>query len=199
MSSAQRQKRTCSALPGLSSFHGVWRHNLSAVAHRLDAKEGWIALTKRSRKRVRQRLFEGSHVDAFEDRIDLSRRPGIGEVPTGARRLCDVGYAEFGDLCPLCTGRLASVPAARRGSAEHIPPHAMGGVVHTRTCVKCNAGSALARPNYSDGGHRPTPHGSLLQVCQAFELAVMFYSGPLRTGNLRSLYPAPPPMVCMAY
>jgi hypothetical protein len=37
------------------------------------------------------------------------------------------------------------------------------------------------------------------QVCQAFELAVMFYSGPLRTGNLRSLYPAPPPMVCMAY
>jgi hypothetical protein len=101
-------------------------------------------MTKRSRKRARPRPLEGLHVDAFGDRIDLSRQPGVGEISTEARRLCDVGYAEFGDLCPLCIGRLAPTPVGRRGSAEHVPPHALRGVVHTRTCLKCNAGGALA-------------------------------------------------------
>jgi hypothetical protein len=101
-------------------------------------------LTRRSRKRVRQRFSESLHIDVFGDRILLSRRPGPGEISTVVRRLCDIGYAEFEDICPLCTGSLASTPANRRGSAEHVPPLALGGIVRTRTCVECNGNGALA-------------------------------------------------------
>lgn len=93
---------------------------------------------------MRPRLFEGLHLDAFGDRIFLSRRPSPGEISTVVRHLCDIGYAEFGDICPLCTGSLASTPASRRGSAEHVPPLALGGIVRTRTCVECNSNGALA-------------------------------------------------------
>jgi hypothetical protein len=68
----------------------------------------------------------------------------MGEIPTGVRRLCEVGYSEFRDLCPLCTGRLTPTPAGSLGSAEHVPPYALGGVVRTRTCVECNSGGARA-------------------------------------------------------
>src|SRR5262249_18851499 len=128
-------------LPRLRSMGGTFCPPWLVGSMRAEER---IALTKRSRKRVRPRLLEGLHVDAFGDRIDLSRRPGVGEVPTEARPLCEVGYAEFGDLCPLCTGRLAPSEAGRRGSSGTVPPHRLHGVVHTRTCVKCNAGGALA-------------------------------------------------------
>lgn|ERR1017187_8871072 len=106
--------------------------------------EGGIGLTSRSRKRPRQDPYEGLHADAFEDRIVLSRRPGAREVPTSVRHLCDVEYAEFGGLCPLCTERLAPTPASRLGTAEHVPPRALGGVIRTRTCLDCNARGASA-------------------------------------------------------
>ncbi len=60
------------------------------------------------------------------------------EVPTTARALCEVGYADFGGTCPLCTGRLPRTPGGRLGSAEDVPPHAVGGTVRTRTCPDCN-------------------------------------------------------------
>jgi hypothetical protein len=101
-------------------------------------------LPKQSRKRTRHQLPEGLHVDAFGDRIDLSRRPGAGEVPTDALHLCDVRNAEFGGLCPLCTGKLAPTPAGRPGTAEHVPQYTLGGVVLTRTCSDCNDRGALA-------------------------------------------------------
>lgn len=93
---------------------------------------------------MQQRLPEEVKVDAFGDRIDLSRRPGAGEVSTGALYLCDIGNAEFGDLCPLCTARLAPTPAGRLGSAEHVPQYTLGGVIRTRTCLNCNGRGALA-------------------------------------------------------
>ncbi len=101
-------------------------------------------MAKSSRKRKRRQLPDGLHVDAFEDRIDLTRRPGPGEVPTTARMFCEVGYADFGGICPLCAGRLPLTPGGRRGSAEEIPPHAVGGTVRTRTCPECNGRSAAA-------------------------------------------------------
>lgn len=100
-------------------------------------------MAKRSRKRRRRQLPDGLHVDAFGDRIDLTLRPGPAEVPTTARALCEVGYAEFDGKCPLCAGPLPSTPGGRLGSAEDVPPYAVGGTVRTRTCPDCNGrGSA---------------------------------------------------------
>lgn len=87
---------------------------------------------------MRRQLPDGLHVDAFGDRIDLTLRPGPDEVPTTAQALCDVGYAEFGGVCPLCTGPLPRTASGRLGSAEDVPPHAVGGIVRTRTCPDCN-------------------------------------------------------------
>lgn len=101
-------------------------------------------LAKSSRNRRRRQLPVGLHVDAFGDRIDLTLRPGPGEGPTNARALCDVGYADFGGMCPLRTERLPATPGGRLGSAEDVPPHALGGTVRTRTCPDCNVHGSLA-------------------------------------------------------
>lgn len=93
---------------------------------------------------MRRQLPDGLHVDAFGDRIDLTLRPGPGEVPTTAQVLCEVGYAEFGGICPLCTGPLPRTSGGRLGSAEDVPPHAVGGTVRTRTCPDCNHRGSIA-------------------------------------------------------
>jgi hypothetical protein len=58
--------------------------------------------------------------------------------------LSEVGYADFGGCCPLCTGWLPTTPGGRLGSAEDVPPRAVGGMVRTRTCGDCNGRSAAA-------------------------------------------------------
>jgi len=101
-------------------------------------------MAKANRKRKRRRLPDGLHVDVFGDHIDLTRQPGAGELLTTARAFREVGYADFGGICPLCTGRLPHTPGGRLGSAEDVPPHAVGGTVRTRTCPDCNGRSAAA-------------------------------------------------------
>ena len=101
-------------------------------------------MAKQNRNRKRRQLPDGLQIDAFGDRIDLTRRPAPGEVPTTARALCEVGYADFDGICPLCTGQLPRSPGGRLGSAEHIPPHAVGGTARTRTCPDCNGRASLA-------------------------------------------------------
>lgn len=101
-------------------------------------------MARRSRQRRRRELPNGLHIDTSGDRIDLTLAPGPDEVPTTARMLCEVGYADFGDVCPLCTDRLPLMPSGRRGSAEDVPPHAVGGRVRTRTCSECNTRGSLA-------------------------------------------------------
>jgi hypothetical protein len=95
-------------------------------------------MTRRSHARRPQRLPEGLCVDAFGDRIQLSRKPGTREIPTAGRELCEIGNADLGGICPLCTRALASVPDGPVGSAEHVPPRAVGGIARTRTCLECN-------------------------------------------------------------
>jgi hypothetical protein len=95
-------------------------------------------MTRPSRARRPRRLPEGLYVDAFGDRILLSRKPGTREIPTAGRELCEIGSADFGGICPLCTRAFASVPDGPVGSAEHVPPRAVGGIARTRTCLECN-------------------------------------------------------------
>jgi hypothetical protein len=101
-------------------------------------------MARGSQSRRPRQLPDGLHIDAFGARIDLTRKPGLGEVPTTARALCEIGYADFGGTCPLCTRRLTGTPAGRLGSAEHVPPLAVGGTVRTRTCQDCNSRGASA-------------------------------------------------------
>jgi hypothetical protein len=101
-------------------------------------------VTRRNRKRRRRVLPEALHIDAFASRIDLSLRPGPGEVPTVAQSWCDVGYSEFDGTCPLCLGSLPWTSSGRLGTAEHVPPYSVGGTVRTRTCPDCNARSSAA-------------------------------------------------------
>jgi hypothetical protein len=98
---------------------------------------------KHSRRRVRRQLPRGM-VDVFGDRIHLDLLPATGEVPVAAYAYCEAGYGDFGDTCPLCIGPLAAGGNENRGSAEHVPPHAVGGIVRTRTCTNCNGRGSLA-------------------------------------------------------
>lgn len=102
-------------------------------------------MARRSRTRRPRRLPERLHIGAFDDRIQLFRRRIPREIPAAARELCEVGTADLGGICPLCTSTLASAPDGRVGSAEHVPPHAVGGVVRTRTCPECNGWPRPAR------------------------------------------------------
>jgi hypothetical protein len=74
-------------------------------------------MTRRSHARRPRRLPEGLCVDAFGDRILLSRKPGTREMPTAGRELCEIGNADLGGICPLCTRALASVPDGPVGQA----------------------------------------------------------------------------------
>lgn len=99
-------------------------------------------MRKRSRKRYRKELPDGLHIDAFDSRIDLSLGPDPNEIPTVVHHLCEIDSHEF-EICPLCAGPLAVAENGRRGTAEHVPPFALGGFIRTRTCGTCNvAGSA---------------------------------------------------------
>jgi hypothetical protein len=135
-------------------------------------------MAKPGRNRKRRQLPDGLHVDAFGDRIDLTRGPGPGEVPTTARALCEVGYADFGGTCPLCTGRLPRTPSGRLGSAEDVPPHAVGGTVRTRTCPDCNGLAPRLKPTFAHlqglpAGRRCLP-GSLVAPCLWAQVDVDF-------------------------
>jgi hypothetical protein len=101
-------------------------------------------MSRRGRDRRRRQLPNGLYIDAFGDRIDLTLRPEPNEIPTTARLLCEVGYDDFGGTCPLCTQALPRAPSGRLGSAEHVPPYAVGGVVRTRTCPDCNSRGSSA-------------------------------------------------------
>jgi hypothetical protein len=68
----------------------------------------------------------------------------IRQVPTTARELCEVGYAGFGDTCPLCTRPLPRTSGGQRGSAEMFHRTRVGGTVRTRTCPNCNGRGSLA-------------------------------------------------------
>jgi hypothetical protein len=94
-------------------------------------------MARRSRTRRPRRLPERLHIDAFDDRIQLSRRPTRREIPTAAPELCEVGAADLGGICPLCTSTWLPLPMAGSARRSHVP-HAVGGVVRTRTCPECN-------------------------------------------------------------
>lgn len=62
--------------------------------------------------------------------IEVRHAPSEADVRIDAKVLAEIGYHEF-DRCPIC---LAPGPTDR----EHLPPESMGGIVRTRTCVRCN-------------------------------------------------------------
>src|SRR5207247_4682198 len=104
------------------------------LRRRLDNEEHAVERGMRRRRNRRRRLLPDGRVDAFGDRIDLALGPGPSEIPTIALAMCDIGYGDFGDTCPLCTGPLLRTAAGRLGTGEDVPPRAVGGTVSTTTC-----------------------------------------------------------------